>query len=49
MAECIQFAHSFTSSELMTIVGTGRAIGETKTSERPVISGGNQGDFWTLN
>ncbi len=49
MAECIQVAHSFTSSELMTIVGTGRAIGETKTSERPVISGRNQGNFWTLN
>ncbi|MFY0802810.1 hypothetical protein [Peribacillus frigoritolerans] len=49
VAECIQFAHSFTGSELKTIVGTGRVVGEAKTSERPVISGGNNGSFGTLN
>lgn len=50
VAECIQFAHSFTGSELKTNCRHGEGvIGEAKTSERPVISGGNHGNFWTLN
>ena len=50
VAECIQFAHSFTGGELKTNCRHGEGvIGEAKTSERPVISGGNHGNFWTLN